>query len=393
MSAIPGHEGPAHPLSSPIEVLTVVCTAAYNHRAAGIRNCESAFHLASTILNGRDIIEEFTAAQIWPISYGWAPTEIVNFNINWAAQEVPFPKFGLQLRDGQSADDFMLEIERRVNLIIGEYTMNEYKEYKNLVKHKKRINQVFSEVCRYKSFRSRHPDLKLKMPTVAVVSCSAAPPKAPRRRSSKSSRLIADETTSSSVQPAKTRSLESSKCKRKSSEQVSDAELQAASNLAQMSQKKAKKAVKKVVATEVRRVPSAFDDDIFAEPSQKGFSSWPFLRFNFHEHYTPSSENEFVDVGSFSDVVAEVQKEVISAATAETSTTAIDTVAPQPVHPQEEASPEFTKELELTSTEVKIPCKMLPCSKFMRISLKAKLPLLPWLPLTRALVRPTVVNY
>jgi hypothetical protein len=115
-----------------------------------------------------------------------------------------------------------------------------------------------------------------------------------------------------------------------------------------MSQKKAKKAVRKIVADEVRRVPFAFDDDIFAEPSQKGFSSWPFLRFNFHEHYTPSSENEFVDVGSFSYVVAKVQKEVVSAATAETPTAGIDTVVPPSIHPQEEASPEFTKELELT---------------------------------------------
>jgi hypothetical protein len=184
MSTIPGYEGPAHPLSAPIEALTAVCTAPYNHRAAGIRNCENVFHLASTILGGRDIIEEFTAARIWLISYGWTPTEIVNFNVNWAAQEVPFPKFGLQLRDGQSADDFMLEIERRVNLMIGEYTMNEYKAYKNLVKHKKRINRVFSEVCGDRSFRSRRPGRKLKMSTVVVASCSAAPVKAPRRRSS-----------------------------------------------------------------------------------------------------------------------------------------------------------------------------------------------------------------
>jgi hypothetical protein len=144
----------------------------------------------------------------------------VNFNVNWAAQEVPFPKFGLQLRDGQSTNDFMLEIERRVNLMISEYTMNVYKANKNLVKHKKRINLVFSEVCEDRSFRSRRPGRKLKMPAVAVANCSAAPLKAPRRRSSKSSRLIADETTSSSVQPAKTKSLESSKRKSKSSEQV-----------------------------------------------------------------------------------------------------------------------------------------------------------------------------
>jgi hypothetical protein len=38
MSAIPGYEGPGHPFSTPIKVLIVVCTAPYNHEAAGIRN-------------------------------------------------------------------------------------------------------------------------------------------------------------------------------------------------------------------------------------------------------------------------------------------------------------------------------------------------------------------
>jgi hypothetical protein len=38
MSAIFVYEGLAHPLSTPIEALTVVCTTHYNHRAARIRN-------------------------------------------------------------------------------------------------------------------------------------------------------------------------------------------------------------------------------------------------------------------------------------------------------------------------------------------------------------------
>jgi hypothetical protein len=193
-----------------------------------------------------------------------------HFNVKWAAQEVPFPKFGIELGDGQSADDFMLDVEKRVNLMIGEYTMNEYKAYKSLVKHYRRINRVFSEVFGDTSFNSRRPSRKLKIPTVAVASCSVAPINTSRRRSSKSSQSIADETTSSGVQPSKTRSLESSKRKRISSEQVSDAELQAASGLAQMSRKKSKKAVKKVVASGVRGVPSTFDDDLFTEPTQKG---------------------------------------------------------------------------------------------------------------------------
>jgi hypothetical protein len=38
--------------------------------------------LAGTILGGRNIIEEFIAAEVWPISYGWAPAEIMGFNVN-----------------------------------------------------------------------------------------------------------------------------------------------------------------------------------------------------------------------------------------------------------------------------------------------------------------------
>jgi hypothetical protein len=125
---------------------------------------------------------------------------------------------------------------------------------------------------------------------------------------------------SSGVVPSKTKSLESSKRKRRSFEQVSDAELQAASSLAQMSWKKAKKAIKKVVSSEVRRVPSTFDDDLFTEPSQKGSFFWPLLRFNFREHCPSGSENEFVDIYSFSDAAPEVQKEIIPDVAAEPPT-------------------------------------------------------------------------
>jgi hypothetical protein len=276
MSEVPGYEGPAYPLSCPIAPLTAVNAAEFNHRVVGIRNCESAFHLASTILGGRDIIEEFVAAQIWPISCGWAPNEIVYFNVNWATQEVPFPKFGVKLREGKSADAFMVEIEKRVTLMIGEYTMNEYKVYKVLVKHKRRINRVFTEVCGDKSFNSRRPGRKLKVPAIAVASCSAAPISAPRRRSSKRGSSVVEDSTSSGVQPSKTKSLESTKRRRRTSEQISDAELQAASGLAQMSHKKSNKAVKKVVSSSVQRVPSGFDD-IFVELEPKGPFFWPLL--------------------------------------------------------------------------------------------------------------------
>jgi hypothetical protein len=224
----------------------------------------------------------------------------VYFNVNWAAQEVTFPKFGMKLREGQSTDAFMVEVEKKVNLMIGEYTMNEYKAYKFLVKHKRRINRVFTEVCGDKPFNSQRPGRKLKVPLVAVASCSAAPINAPQRKSLKRGPSVVDESTSSGVKPSKTRSLESSKCKRKTSEQISDVELQAASGLAQMSRKKLKKAVKKVSSSGVRQVPSAFDDDLFVEAgSQKGSCFWPLLRFNIRDNCSLGSENEFVDIDSF----------------------------------------------------------------------------------------------
>jgi hypothetical protein len=43
----------------------------------------------------------------------------------------------------------------------------------------------------------------------------------------------------------------------------------AASSLAQTSRKKSKKAVKKVVSSEVQRVPSAFNDNLFMEPASQ----------------------------------------------------------------------------------------------------------------------------
>jgi hypothetical protein len=116
-----------------------------------------------------------------------------------------------------------------------------------------------------------------------------------------------------------------------------------------MSRKKSKKVVRKVVSSEVRRVPSAFDDNLFMEPaSQKGSYFWPLLRFTFREHCPSDSEKEFVDIDSFSDAAPEVQKEVIPDAAAEPPVASTVVVVPQSVHPHDEASPEFTKELELT---------------------------------------------
>jgi hypothetical protein len=255
------------------------------------------------------------------------------------------PRFNFILKEGQSLEDFIEEVEKKVDAMVGESTLNEYKAYKNLVKHKNRVNRVFSELGAEIALRSRPPGVAKKVPAVAVASCSAAPPKAPRKKPSHKGRSSAGDTSSSIIRPDKTKSLESSKRKCKASEDNSDAEVQAASSLAQLGQKKAKKAIKKIDVTKVRRVPSAFsDDEMTQEPCLTGFSSclWCDLRFGVRHNYSPGSENEFVDVETFSEDVLEVQATAIEpAAEAEAGTS-------QPLASKDKASPEFTKDLKLT---------------------------------------------
>jgi hypothetical protein len=135
--------------------------------------------------------------------------------------------------------------------------------------------------------------------------------------------------------------------------------------------KKTKKVVKKIVVTEVRRIPSAIDDDMIVEPSHKGFFShlWSELKFNIRRHRTPGSENEFVDVQNFSDDMAEVQKEVI----ARVAAVAADEVAgSRPPDSQDQASPKFVKELEMMFIGEGVLCKMLHLLRLTKIFPKTK---------------------
>jgi hypothetical protein len=98
---------------------------------------------------------------------------------------------------------------------------------------------------------------------------------------------------------------------------------------------------------------------MIVEPIHKGFFSflWPDLRFDVCRHCTPGSVNEFVDVETFSDDVAEVRKEVTAPIAAVTADKVVD---PRPSDPQDKASPEFTKELEMTVHRGESPVQNAP---------------------------------
>jgi hypothetical protein len=197
--------------------------------------------------------------------------------------------------------------------MISEFTLNEYKAFKHIVKHK-RVNRVFSKLGAETTLQPRSPGPNKKTPTLGAVgsSVAVAPPKPRKKRASRREKYKEDagDASSPAVCPLQTKYLESSKRKRKASESTFEAEIQVTSNLAELGRKKAKKAVKKVSVVIVQRVPSAFyDEEMEDEPRLTGFFSCIYctLRSGVHRVCTPSSENEFVDVKTFSDATLEAQ--------------------------------------------------------------------------------------
>jgi hypothetical protein len=115
----------------------------------------------------------------------------------------------------------------------------------------------------------------------------------------------------------------------------------------QLGKKKSKKAVKKDVAAIVQRVPPALsDDEMTDEPRQTSFSSFLCcaLRFRVHRAYTLGSENEFVDVETFSDIVPEAQETPVDSAVAAKAEVGCSHA---PVT-NDEASLKFAKDLKRT---------------------------------------------
>jgi hypothetical protein len=109
-----------------MSLVNAICTTSYNTRTIGFKSRENAFFLESTIFGGHDANEEFIAVEVWLISDGWKPSNIVFLDVDWASQQVSFPRFNLQLKGGQSLKDIVADVKEKVNAIVGESTLNEY---------------------------------------------------------------------------------------------------------------------------------------------------------------------------------------------------------------------------------------------------------------------------
>jgi hypothetical protein len=128
--------------------MTAVSTAYFSRKSQDFKKGEDMFYFTCTILGGRDAIKEYVAASIWSLSFRWQPKKIVYLSVDWVPCKVPFPRFDLRLSEGQSLDDFIFLVEELVVVMVGKFYLSEYKQFKNIVKHKHRVNRVFVELAR-----------------------------------------------------------------------------------------------------------------------------------------------------------------------------------------------------------------------------------------------------
>jgi hypothetical protein len=99
-----------------------------------------------------------------------------------------------------------------------------------------------------------------------------------------------------------------------------------------------------------------------------------------------------MDIDSFSDAAPEIQKEVISSVATEGPAIATDNAVPQSAHPQEEESPEFTRDLDLTIHKGNDPIQDVALLETHEDLPEGQDPSPFVAPLTKVLVRHIVVN-
>ena len=94
----PSAENPtdvSYPLASKVLSVEHISQADFRRSGIGYKDYLDAFASAAGLIGGRDLIEEFICANIWPLSAGWDPNPFGKVRVRGSKETVPFPKLVL----------------------------------------------------------------------------------------------------------------------------------------------------------------------------------------------------------------------------------------------------------------------------------------------------------
>jgi len=101
---------------------------------------------ACQVCGGRDAVEEFLAAKVWPLAAGWSPVRFERKSFVGLKYEVTSPFFGLRRPEGASDEVIVDELERRAAEILGPWNKKEYRSLVEVCGGNLRLNRCLAEM-------------------------------------------------------------------------------------------------------------------------------------------------------------------------------------------------------------------------------------------------------
>lgn len=97
-------------------------------------------------LTGRDVVEKFLAAGIWPLQAKWKLFKMEKRKVPSLVHEITFPVFGLKKPEG--ANDFLIitDVEKAASNLVGPYSKREKKSMLSVLERVTRINRPWEEM-------------------------------------------------------------------------------------------------------------------------------------------------------------------------------------------------------------------------------------------------------
>lgn len=118
----------------------------FNRHLSEFKACVKAFEATSQVSGGRDLVEEYLAAKIWPLSLGWFPVQTHHVKFDFLKCEVVCPRVGLQKLVGKSDEVIVVELEMATLELLRPWNKKEYDSFVSVCCHCGHVNWCLHEM-------------------------------------------------------------------------------------------------------------------------------------------------------------------------------------------------------------------------------------------------------
>nr|CAB3463731.1 unnamed protein product [Digitaria exilis] len=135
-----------YPFAGPLGNVEVSTVIDFDKKSEAFKKNSRCFIHATRRLTGRDVVEEFLAAEIWPLGNDWKPFRVEERQIPGFDLPTTFVIFGLTKPADMSEDDLISKVEWAAKALIGPLTEKEKKAMIDLFEKPSRLNRPWLEM-------------------------------------------------------------------------------------------------------------------------------------------------------------------------------------------------------------------------------------------------------